>query len=437
MASVPSYYTESNSGTLEYGYRRAKLAWYVIDPLFYSTSGAYLPPNITQDDLSNHLVRMVKETELFPKAEANNNVPVDLSVFNLAYYPNERGPYNYNYAEMNADGTMANPEDKWAGIMRRMETTDFEANNIEYIEFWLMDPFVDPDGEGELAPYNTTGGQLIFNLGEISEDILKDGKKSVEQGLPPDGKVVNVDTTIWGRVPNLQTLVSTFNADYNSRPYQDIGYDGLNSTRTDNQGINSDEYSFFYESYVKQISEMYGETSVAYLDALKDPSADDYHYFRGTDYDENIFPERYANLNNILKRYINFNGPEGNSCAQELSPESYPTSATTIPNAEDINNDNTLNESEKFYEYIINLRPDQMEVGQNYITEIYTANNVALANGERASVKWYQFKVPINQPDRNIGQMSDLNSVRFMRMLLTGFSEHVVLRFGSLQLVKG
>lgn len=437
MASVPSYYTESNSGTLEYGYRRAKLAWYVIDPLFYSTSGAYLPPNITQDDLSNHLVRMVKETELFPKAEANNNVPVDLSVFNLAYYPNERGPYNYNYAEMNADGTMANPEDKWAGIMRRMETTDFEANNIEYIEFWLMDPFVDPDGEGELAPYNTTGGQLIFNLGEISEDILKDGKKSVEQGLPPDGNVVNVDTTIWGRVPNLQTLVSTFNADYNSRPYQDIGYDGLNSTRTDNQGINSDEYSFFYESYVKQISEMYGETSVAYLDALKDPSADDYHYFRGTDYDENIFLERYANLNNILKRYINFNGPEGNSCAQELSPESYPTSATTIPNAEDINNDNTLNESEKFYEYIINLRPDQMEVGQNYITEIYTANNVALANGERASVKWYQFKVPINQPDRNIGQMSDLNSVRFMRMLLTGFSEHVVLRFGSLQLVKG
>ena len=431
LASTPSYFPESSSGNLSYGFRRAKLAWYVIDPLFYSTGSTYAPANVSKEELSNHLVRMVKETELFPKAESNNNVPVNLTVFNLSYFPNERGPYNFNVDELNADGTLNNPLDKWGGIMRKMETTDFEANNIEYIEFWMMDPFVDPDGAGELGPYNTTGGKLVFDLGEISEDILKDGKKSFEHGLPTGNDVTNVDTTIWGRVPNVQALVSTFDADYRSRPYQDVGYDGLNSTREGNQGVNSDEYSFFKTSYIDKIYQKFGEASTAYINAVKDPSADDYHYFRGSDFDGD------DNYSSLLMRYKNYNNPEGNSCAQELSPESYTTSATTIPNMEDINNDNTLNESEKFYEYVVNLSPDQMEVGENYITEIYTADNISLPNGSKSSVKWYQFKIPVNQPNRTVGAISDFTSIRFMRMFLTGFSQHVVLRFGTLKLVKG
>ena len=431
LSSVPSYFPDFNSGERSSGYRRAKMAWYVIDPLFYSTGSSYIPPNVTKDELSNHLVRMVKETELFPKSESSNNVPVNLTVFNVAFYPEERGPYNYNVDGLKADGTLENPENNWGGIMRRMETTDFEANNIEYIEFWLMDPFIDPDGDGPQEPYNTKGGKLVFNLGEISEDILKDGKKSFEHGLPINDEIANVDTTVWGRVPTKQALVTTFDSDYKSRPYQDIGYDGLNSTREGNQGINSDEYSFFKEPYIDKILNRFGEASQAYVNAVNDPSADDFHYFRGSDYDGD---DRYSS---ILERYKNYNGPEGNSCAQELSPETYSTCATTIPNMEDINNDNTLNQTEKFYEYIINLRPDEMEVGKNYITEVYTANNITLTNGDRASVKWYQFKIPVNQPDRNIGQMTDFTSIRFMRMLLSDFSEHVVLRFCEFKLVKG
>lgn len=424
LASTPSTRPESKANDLSYGFQRSKLAWYVIDPTFFGRGTT--PPNITKTELSNHYVRLISQTELFPQADVQNNVPANLAVLNMVYYPDERGPYNYNVDELKADGTLENPEDKWAGIMRRMETTDFEANNVEYIEFWLMDPFVDPDDDGPQEPWNTTGGQLIFNLGDVSEDILKDGRKFYENGLPTDENVVNVDTTIWGRVPNLQALIYAFDIDPAARPYQDVGYDGLSSTR---EGVN-EEYSFFYDSYIAKVLEKHGSTSDAYLNAVEDPSADDYHYFRGTDYDND---DVYSS---ILMRYKNINGPEGNSCAQELTPEPYDISSTSIPNTEDINFDNTLNESEKYYEYIVNLDPNNMEVGQNYITDIFTSN-VQLANGLSSSVKWYQFKIPVKNPDNVVGNISDFTSIRFMRTYLTGFSEPVVLRFATFDLVKG
>lgn len=426
LSSTPSYFPEASSGDLSYGFRRAKLAWYIIDPLFY---GSAIPSNITMAEISNHYVRPVRQTELFPQSEADNNVEVNLSVFNLAYYPDERGPYNYNVDDLKEDGTLEHPEDKWGGIMRKMESTDFEANNIEYIEFWLMDPFLDPDDDGNEVPMNTKGGKLIFHLGDISEDILKDGRKSYEQGLPVDANVKNVDTTIWGRVPTLQALIYSFDSDPAARPYQDIGYDGLCSTR---ENVN-EEYSFFKTSYIDKIAAKFNgsTTSTAYLNAVNDPSADDYHYFRGSDYDaDNAY-------SSILARYKQYNSPEGNSCAQENTPEAYDISATSIPNMEDINNDNTLNESEKFYEYVVNLNPNGMVEGENYITDVYTANNIALKNGTRSSVTWYQFKIPINQPDAVYGVISDFTSIRFMRVCLTEFEEPVVLRFGSFELVKG
>lgn len=75
--------------------------------------------------------------------------------------------------------------------MRKLDVTDFETANIEYIEFWMMDPFImDKDG-------TQRGGDLYFNLGDISEDILKDGKKFFEQGLPLDADITKVDTTVW------------------------------------------------------------------------------------------------------------------------------------------------------------------------------------------------------------------------------------------------
>jgi len=426
LASTPQGQTDAgmfpeaelNTG-LSYGYNRANLAWYIIDPLFYDKSGNLKPPNIDENELSKNSVRVIPETEVFPNKEPDNGIPMDIPVFNLAFYPDERGPYNYDTKPsdvsqgIDADGKLNNPNTRWGGVMRKIETTDFEATNVEYIEFWMMDPFADNQ--------NSSGGQLYFNLGDISEDILRDSRKSYEDGLPKSAVVENVDTTIWGRVPTLQSLVRAFDNDPASRPYQDVGYDGLPT---------SDEQSFF-AGYLSEVGAIVNLP--AYNEIEADPSSDNYHYFRGNDYDDD---PKYSS---ILERYKKFNDPDGNSPAADQNPngENYPTLATTLPNVEDINDDNTLSEDERYFQYMVNLRPQNMIVGENYITDVQHAKGIPLANGNTGEVKWYQFKIPVSSPDRVVGNIRDFNSIRFIRMFLKGFNEPVVCRFATLELVRG
>ena len=398
---------------LKYGYNRAKLAWYVIDPLFYDRTGNLKPKNISKDDLSDQRVRYVRETEVFPNIDPPNGEPMNISMFDIAFFPEIRGPYNFDIDNLDANGNLKNPEKNWGGIMRKIETSDFEATNIEYIEFWMMDPFVeDPDNQG---------GELYFNLGDISEDILRDGRKCYENGLPVDASAVDVDTTIWGRIPNKQDLVSAFDNNPNSRKFQDVGYDGLND---------DDERSFYDTSFVSKVLQKYGAASDAYQSVYNDPSGDNYHYFRGNDYDNN---EKYKS---IILRYMNFNGPDGNSPTSSQSDEAYPTLATTLPNTEDINNDNTLSEAERYYQYKIEIKPDKMNIGENFITDVQHRNGVVLPNGQKTSVTWYQFKVPIHKPDKVVGNIQDFRSIRFMRMFLKGFKKSIVCRFATLELVR-
>ncbi|WP_421920855.1 cell surface protein SprA [Marinifilum sp.] len=424
LASTPQnndeLFPEGNlNEDLAYGFNRAKLAWYVIDPLFLRNNSA-TPGHIKGDkeQQSNHFVREIFEEEIWPNKERASGVPTNISVLNLAYYPDEKGPYNYDVdgragisQGMNPDGTLEVPESRWGGIMRRIETNDFEAANIAYIEFWMMDPFVyDQDHKG---------GDLYFNLGNVSEDILRDSRKSFENGLPTDEDVTLVDTTVWGRVPLVQSLVNAFDNNTESRRYQDVGLDGLST---------DDELTYF-DDYIQAIglSANLGVGSGAYVNAINDPSSDDYHYFRGSDYD--------ADELGVLERYKRFNGPEGNSPTSELSSESYPTSATTLPDVEDINHDNTLNETEAYYQYRVHLTPSEMEIGNNFITDKITSN-VDLANGTEGTVNWYQFKIPVNEFEQQLGNISDFTSIRFMRMFMKNFDEDVILRFATLDLVR-
>jgi cell surface protein SprA len=411
------------SNNLAYGYNRAKLSWYIIDPLFYQKSGNLKPKNISSDTLSNNFVRYVSESELFPKKQFPNGQPMNLAVFNLAFYPFERGPYNYDvepsaYSDgIDENGHLIDPARRWGGIMREIETPDFESTNVEYIEFWLMDPFAD----GTMT--RGSGGKLYVHLGDISEDILKDSRKSFENGLPISSQVQYVDTTIWGRVPTQQALVNSFDNNTTSRQYQDVGYDGLST---------EDELSFFQNTYLDRIYKYFNGTSNgAYANAFKDPSGDDYHYFRGSDYDGN---PKYSS---ILERYKQFNGVEGNSPSDDQNPENYPTSYTQLPNVEDINNDNTLSEAERYFEYVVDLDSAHMKVGENYIADKRVATDIQLDNGKKGQVTWYQFKIPVTNPERVVGNIENFQSIRFMRMVLAGFNEPVVLRFATLELVRG
>lgn len=406
----------SLTGSLDYGMNRARLAFYNINTLFLRNTS--LTPSHIKNDYdaqSSHFVREIYEQELFPDKEYETGEATNITTLDLAFYPSERGPYNFDTgtssyaAGVNEDGSLRSPETRWGGIMREVQTTDFETANIEYIEFWVMDPFV----------YDTlnenSGGDLYINLGEISEDILKDSRKSYENGLPTTEVVEDVDTTVWGRVSTLQSLTSSFDNGTSSRQYQDIGFDGLND---------EDEQSHF-EEYLEELRLKVNDD--AYQAALSDPATDNFHYYRGSDYDEQEV--------SILGRYKKYNGPDGNSPTSDMSTESYTTAATTIPDKEDINDDFTLNEYERYYQYKISIRKEDMELGKNYINDI-TTSKIELANGTTGEVDFYQFLIPLDSPDDSIGSISDFSSIRFMRMFLHGFSDSIIMRFATLDLVR-
>jgi cell surface protein SprA len=396
------------------GYNRAKLAWYVIDPLFLR-NGSSTPDYIKQNPAlqSSNFVREIYENEIFPFRESASGVPTNMTVLNLAYYPDEKGPYNYDTDPgtvsrgMNSEGKLNEPQTRWGGMMREILTSDFETANIQYIKFWVMDPFTEnPD---------LSGGDLYINLGNISEDILRDSRKSFENGLPGSPNITNVDTTVWGRVPTVQAVVNAFDNAPESRKYQDVGFDGLSD---------SEEQQFF-AGYLQRSGLIVNPDK--FQEIQKDPSGDDFHYFRGSDYD--------AQQVSILDRYKKYNGQEGNSPTSEMSTESYPTSGSTLPDMEDINRDNTLSETESYYQYKISLRPGDIRVGSNYVVD-EIESEATLANGNKTRVKWYQFKIPVTEYQKVVGPIRDFKSIRFMRMFLKDFRDPIVLRFAKLDLVR-
>lgn len=410
----PTLFPEgSYNNNLEYGYNRALLAWYYIDPLFLRNT-SLTPGYIRNSDKyqGSHWVREIYEKEIFPNRNTPQGQPTNISVLNMAFYPSERGPYNYDFQNVDANGNLTNPEKRWGGIMRSLSTTDFETSNIEYIEFWLMDPFV----------YDSTakGGDFYINLGNISEDILKDGRKSFESGLPTTSEMQKVDTTVWGRLPTKQYLPVGFDNDAGKRKYQDVGLDGLAGVDLDGDGI-PDELSFF-QTYVNELRGRVTNEDVI-NQAENDPSSDDFKYYLSSEFDQK--------RSQILDRYKYFNNTEGNSpvATSTTSSQSYST-----PDVEELGSDITMNENEAYYQYRISLRPEDMVVGSNYITDVITGDKDKLAN---KAVKWYQFKVPITEYEKVVGSIDDFKSIRFMRMLLRGFSDTLIMRFATLELVRG
>ena len=418
ISSVPSMFPEqADMTTLRSGFNRSRLAWYTIDPLFTRRSSSLTPSHIKSDleQLSNHYVREFYVNELFPNRDQSsyNGATSTLSILNLAYYPNERGPYNFN-PDLAQDGTLNNPQQHWGGMMRKLDTNDFEAANVEYIEFWMLDPFIYTRREGKASEY---GGDFYINLGEVSEDILRDGKKFYESGMPIDGSQAYT-TTQWGKVPNQATTTYAFATSKGARALQDVGMNGLNDAEEQK-----------WEPYQQFLREIQGKVSPAVFDSIwADPAGDNYHYYRGSDLDRIQAP--------ILRRYKYINNPQGNSPDNDSRTEGYDTSYKSTPDVEDINQDYTLGEYEKYFQYKVSIRPEDLEIGRNYIVDKRTTTR-RLRNDQKESVDWYQFRIPLREYERRVGGITDLTSVRFMRMFLTGFKHPIVLRFGTLDLVRG
>lgn len=420
LASTPQGATDANGNvmfpeatfidSLPYGENRALLAWYTIEQSL-ADGGSGTPDYIraNKELYLGHYVRLVQQQQVFPNKSVDFGQGY-LSTFDLAYYPRERGPYNFvtSSSQINANGHFLHPEQKWGGIMRALDNTDFEAANYQYIDFWVMDPFLDDP--------TSQGGDLYINLGNVSEDILRDGQKSFENGLPNPADVNKVDTTVWGRIAKFQIqLTNAFDNNPAARAYQDVGYDGLSDAQ---------ERSF-RQSYLQTLERRFGSGSEIYQEALSDPDNDDYHFYRGSDLDN-----AHAT---ILERYKRYNGSDGDSPISSPN-QTYSSAATNYPETEDINHDNTLNESEEYFQYRVHLTPG-MQVGQQFVVDkiVVPANS---KSGPLSPETWYEFRIPIDRYDKQVGDIQDFKSIRFIRMFLTHFSDSVVLRFAKLGLVR-
>ncbi|MEQ1553129.1 MAG: cell surface protein SprA [Ferruginibacter sp.] len=403
---TPLFAEADSSNSLIYGKNRAKLAWYQIEQVLQTIGNGN--PITDYNIVHDPRVRAVYQKEIFPQRTTGIG-DYQLQTFDLAYYPKEKGPYNYDDVNINAQGNLLNPTARWGGIQRNIDQTDFETANIEFIEGWIQDPFINNP--------SSTGGKLIFNLGNVSEDALKDGRRQYENGITTPNAPSPMDTSVWGRVPrNPIQVTNAFTNNADDRVYQDVGFDGL---------IDSAE-NRVRQPYLNKIATTYGVSSVAYNKALEDPSNDNFKHYR-TD---------FTNANeSLLARYKNYNGTEGNSKIQNGNVVTS-SAATPYPDAEDFNRDNTMNETEEYYQYTLNLRPSTdplMSVGQQFIVDRKTVTIPSL-NGPSRQETWYQIRIPINAYDKKIGNIPDFKSIRFMRMYMTGFDDTAVVRFATLQL---
>lgn len=427
MASTPYGATDINgapiltestlSNDLRYGMNRAKISWYQIEQTLQQYKGNNNPLGGNAAELSDPRVRAVYQKEIFPQRTTGFGES-QLITFDLSYYPRDKGPYNFDVSgtsysaglEPGGSGKLRNPKSRFGGLMRSLDQTDFETSNIEFIEFWMQDPFI-------LNP-TSTGGKLYFNLGNISEDVLKDGKRFYENGMPTPNAPAPITENNWGRVPaNPLQVTNAFSNTPEDRPYQDIGFDGLSDTAEVNKR----------QAYLQDMQATFGIGSQAYRDALSDPSSDDYVNYRDG---------RFGSNDGILARYKNYNSPEGNSPINTGSE--FSAAATMYPDAEDLNKDNTLSETEEYFQYIVKVEPPSspdMEIGRNFIVDKKTVT-VNLVNGQPRAETWYQFRIPISDYNKKVGQIPDFKSIRFMRMYLTDFEDSVTMRFGVLQLTR-
>ncbi len=393
LSSVPIGFgnpTNPNAGNvvdgIESGYKRAKLSWYSIDPIFYSNGR---PSGVSEEDLATNATRRVFIDEVFPETDIAQGQTTALFTLDLNYDPNTRGQYNFNPAYAPGNSLpQPDPRDNFAGITRQITSTNFEQANVEFIEFWLMDPFATDD-------VDNPGGTIVFNLGNISEDVLKDGRKQYENGLPANNVDDGVVNTDYARVPVNQSLIYAFDSEGQARTAQDAGFDGLSD-----QG-EQQKYSEF--------------------SALDDPSGDNYTYFLQAG-------------GGVLERYRNYNGTQGNSPTEVTNDD---RGNTTFPTAEDVNRDNTMNTIDSYFEYEIPVFRGMgvgNDGGTGYISDIREIN--VTVSGRQIPTRWVRFKVPIYEPTtaRNI---SDFRSIRFMRMYLTDFSQPTLLRFANMDLVRG
>ncbi|MFK7905324.1 MAG: cell surface protein SprA, partial [Chitinophagales bacterium] len=432
LASTPRYVLDNNgielfpeasrTNELEYGFNRAKLAWYQLDFILQNeTNGINTNVNF---NANSYYTRTFSEREIFNTDTFN---PQQVSrTFDVAFYPDERGPYNFDAAGvpgvsagLEEDGRLKEPDTRWGGIMRNSPFKDFEQANVEFVEFWILDPFIDD---------KTNQGDMYLHLGNISEDVLKDSKQFYENSLPTADEFPQLDETEWGEVSIVRPINFAFANEQEDREAQDLGFDGLTDTKEREK----------FSTYLAEINSVVNPTTLSAIQ--NDPAGDNYFHFRDGVYNDiqsNVAP--FGNGGTLLQRYKNFNNPQGNSPVQDFAQQgqNFTTSATNFPEMEDYNQDKSLNDAESFFEYKIPLRPNMgtNDIGNGFLADFKDIPIESFATGQDTTVRFYYFQVPIDNFTNKTGSVNFRN-IEGIRLFMTGFEREVVTRFVRFDIVR-
>ena len=400
--NFPEY---SLTNDLAYGANRAMLNWYVLDTEF-----------LNSNDRNNPYTRLVDRTELFPNITQIQSQIGFLRTFDMSYYPTERGPYNFDPpngiqgisagSEWDSDAgimRLKEPETRWGGIQRFIRNNDFQRLNVEYIEFWMLNPFMTVDGEG---PQPGETGEFHFNLGNVSEDILKDNVQFYENGLTFNlDNPLPVIETPWGNVPLQQP--KTINFDIANAQRQDLGLDGLTDADENER----------YADYVQQVLAAYPNAGIKL-----DPSHDNFVGFA----EDSLYN---LETQSVLERLKLFNNSQGN--APKPNPETFQRGRYT-PDIEDLNQNRSLDQGENYYDYTIKLRNAGGEIDIEEAKFIREFVDI----GENQSERWYRFQIPISGYTEKVGSIEGFRSIQFVRMYLNGFQTKKTFRMANLELVR-
>jgi cell surface protein SprA len=411
LASTPPEFPEyALENDLTYGANRARLNWYVIDQ----------GTRLSGSDSNDPYTRLISQRDLFPFRQVQPGQQ-QLFTFDISYYPSERGPYNFDRRGQGIPGytsgfnivndriRLNRPESRWGGIMRYFQNADFEAANYEFIEFWMLNPFMDRR-DGEVHP-DDEEGEIVFNLGNVSEDILKDNLLFFENAIPTTDRIVPTSNTVYGKATVSIPLVNGF--DLREGEKQDLGFDGLTDAE-EQERFNT----WLIENDLTQIP-----------DVVRDPSNDNFVFFNDSSLDGE---------DNLLRRLKSFNGPQGNAPLNNAGTNDF-VRGNRFPDTEDLNNNRSLDQAESFYEYRIKLRkrtaPDgTAELDTDNIDKFYR-QSITIQREGRPAEKWYQFQIPING-GTPINGISGFRSIQFMRMYMTNFKSAKTFRLAQFQMLR-
>jgi cell surface protein SprA len=406
LSSTPPEFPEHNlDNDVNYGTNRALFNWYQLDRSARR-----------RDDNMDPYTRLIEQTELFQRQVEIGQT--EMFTFDLSYWPNERGPYNFDrpggtqysaglvYDNMEQKFYLDRPETRWGGIMRYFPNNDFEAANFEFIDFWVLNPFMDRrDGSSHGFMEE---GEMVFHLGNVSEDVLRDGLQFYENALPVGETNLPVVRNNWGKAAVNVPVVDGF--DRQRGKEQDLGFDG----------INDDDERTLHAQWLQDLAAVAGSVPP---DILNDPANDNFLFFGDP---------ALSGEDNLLVRMKRFNSPQGNAPLDNSQQFQTFQRGNRLPDTEDLNNNRSLDRGETHYEYRLKFRNAGGEI-DTAANRFYRQKRVIVANGKEEI--WYRFQVPLSQYDKNTG-LTGFRSIQFMRLYMTGFETQKVFRMADFQLVR-